>query len=566
MALVVGNGAYAKVRRLPNPTSDAKAMEALFKAAGFDIVSAREDLGNAAMRRALRDFSDHVRDAAIAVVFYAGHGIEVNGRNYLIPVDAILERDIDVEDETVSLERVAEVLEQATRLRLVILDACRDNPFLLSIKRTIAGRSIGRGLAEVRVFTADTLIAFAAKAGSIAADGVGDNSPYTIALVEHLTTPGLDLRLALGRVRDAVLKSTANRQEPFVYGSLGGAEIPLVVARISEATQEWSRVDKTSMPELETFVRRHASSPEAEYARARITALTKQVTMPEPPKPKLATSSQPAPATPCDGAEVAVGATERKCLKPGAGKVEWFKDCARCPEMVVVPAGEFTMGSNDGGADEKPVHKVTIVKPLAVGKFEVTFSEWDTCVAAGGCKHKPADRGWGRGRQPVIGVSWDDVTKDYLPWLSRSAGKAYRLLTEAEWEYSARASTTSPFWWGAEISTLQANYSGKSSSAGGDKGQYRQRTLPVDSFKSNPWGLYNVHGNAREWVQDCYKESYLGAPSDGRAVPEFAHCKRGVRSGSWDYGPQDLRSAFRDWDGQGSRDYFVGFRVARTLE
>jgi hypothetical protein len=228
VALVIGNGAYASVGKLPNPTRDAAALEALFRKAGFDVVEVKRNLGVAALRRALRDFSDHVRDADIAVVTYAGHGIEVNGANYLIPIDAVLERDIDVEDEAVPLERVTQVLQQAKRLRLVILDACRDNPFARSMRRTVAGRSIGRGLAQVEVTGSDTLIAFAAKAGSTAADGDGTNSPYTTALVKHLTTAGLDLRLALGRVRDEVLKTTGNKQEPFVYGSLGGSEIALV--------------------------------------------------------------------------------------------------------------------------------------------------------------------------------------------------------------------------------------------------------------------------------------------------------------------------------------------------
>lgn len=231
VALVIGNSEYAKVSKLPNPGRDAAAVEAMLKAAGFDAVQRANDLGVNAMRRALRDFSDHARDAEIAVVFFAGHGIEVGGTNYLIPVDAVLERDIDVADETVSLDRVSEMLEQTKRLRLIILDACRDNPFVRSMKRTVASRSIGRGLAKVEVATSDTLIAYAAKAGSTASDGDGGNSPYTMALVQHLTTPGLDIRLALGRVRDHVLKSTTNRQEPFVYGSLGGAEIPLVPAR-----------------------------------------------------------------------------------------------------------------------------------------------------------------------------------------------------------------------------------------------------------------------------------------------------------------------------------------------
>jgi hypothetical protein len=203
-------------------------MDFLLKGAGFDTVIARQDLGAAEMRRALRDFSDQVRGADIVVIYYAGHGLEVNGTNYLIPTDAVLERDLDVEDEAIPLDRVTQIVEPAKRLRLVILDACRNNPFLQTMQRTMASRSIGRGLAKVDVLASDTLIAFAAKAGSIASDGSGSNSPYTSALLRHLATPGLDLRLALGRVRDDVLTSTGGRQEPYIYGSLGGTEVALV--------------------------------------------------------------------------------------------------------------------------------------------------------------------------------------------------------------------------------------------------------------------------------------------------------------------------------------------------
>lgn len=230
-ALVIGNSAYTKVPILANPGHDASAMAATLRRVGFDVVQQHDNAGGQAMRRALRDFADQARDADIAVVFYAGHGIEVNGVNYLLPVDAVLERDTDAEDEAVSLDRILQMLASVKRLRLVILDACRDNPFSPTMRRTVATRSIGRGLAKVDVIASDTLVAFAAKAGSTAADGDGNNSPFTSALVKHLIAPGLDVRLALGRVRDDVLKATANRQEPFVYGSLGGAELPIVTAK-----------------------------------------------------------------------------------------------------------------------------------------------------------------------------------------------------------------------------------------------------------------------------------------------------------------------------------------------
>ena len=231
VALVIGNSAYQNVPKLANSVNDARAIATLLKNAGFDIVESRSDLGMANIRRAMRDFINIARDADIGVVYYAGHGIEVDGTNYLIPVDAVLEHDVDVDDEALSVDRVLKTLEAVKRLRLVILDACRDNPFARSMKRTIASRSIGRGLAKVEPTTSDTLIAFAAKAGSTAMDGNGKNSPFTAALLKYLATPGLDVRIAFGRVRDDVLKATSNQQEPFVYGSLGGDVVSLVPAQ-----------------------------------------------------------------------------------------------------------------------------------------------------------------------------------------------------------------------------------------------------------------------------------------------------------------------------------------------
>lgn len=235
VALVVGNSAYQHVARLANPSNDAEAIATTFKQAGFDVIESRRDLKAGEMRRVLRDFADKARDSDMAVVYYAGHGIEVDGTNYVIPVDAALERDTDVYDEALALDRLLVTIEPAKRLRLVILDACRDNPFSKTMKRTIGTRAIGRGFAKVEPASPNTLIAFAAKAGSTASDGDSSNSPFTAALVKHITTPGLDLRKAFGFVRDDVLRQTSNRQEPFVYGSLGGNDVTLVPAPVAPA-------------------------------------------------------------------------------------------------------------------------------------------------------------------------------------------------------------------------------------------------------------------------------------------------------------------------------------------
>ena len=230
VALVLGNSAYQNVAPLANPVNDSARIASTLKDAGFDVVDSRRDLPAAETRRALRDFADRARDADIAVVYYAGHGIEVDGGNYLIPVDARLERDTDIYDEGLSLDRILIAIEPAKKLRLVILDACRDNPFSRTMKRTVASRAIGQGLAKVEPTSPNVLIAYSAKAGSTAADGDGKNSPFTAALSHHLTKPGLDVRRAFGFVRDEVLKTTGNKQEPFVYGSLGGEDVPLVPA------------------------------------------------------------------------------------------------------------------------------------------------------------------------------------------------------------------------------------------------------------------------------------------------------------------------------------------------
>ena len=233
VAFVVGNSSYQNVVPLTNPANDATAITEMFRKAAFDVVESRRDLKNTEMRRALRDFTEKARDADIAVIYYAGHGIEVDGTNYLIPVDAVLERDTDAYDEAIALDRILQAIEPAKQLRLVILDACRDNPFAKSMKRTVASRSLGRGLAGVEPSRPNTLIAFAAKGGSTAADGDNKNSPFTTALLKYLAQPGLELGKAFRLVRDDVMNATGNRQEPFVYGSLGGNDVALVPAPVA---------------------------------------------------------------------------------------------------------------------------------------------------------------------------------------------------------------------------------------------------------------------------------------------------------------------------------------------
>jgi formylglycine-generating enzyme required for sulfatase activity len=275
---------------------------------------------------------------------------------------------------------------------------------------------------------------------------------------------------------------------------------------------------------------------------------------------------------------IAVGApgnSETRLFAPGDGKIEWFRDLNVGPEMVVIPAGSFIMGSPESerrrGENEGPQHTVTFAEPFAVSRFAVTFNEWDACATDGGCKgYKPNDNGWGRGRRPAINVSWDDA-KAYVDWLAKKTDKQYRLLSEAEWEYMARAGTTTAFWWGDSISPHQANYGSILADTFGflnakpSTDVTPQRTLVVNSFAPNPWGLYQVHGNVWEWTEDCYDDSYNGAPTDGSAWISGKYATRVARGGSWVDVPDLLRSASRTAGTSDTRGRGIGFRVARTL-
>ena len=253
-------------------------------------------------------------------------------------------------------------------------------------------------------------------------------------------------------------------------------------------------------------------------------------------------------------------------MQPG----ESFQECAACPVMTVIAPGSFTMGSPSSELGrretEGPQHQVTIVQKFALGRFSVSFDEWDACVADGGCNgYAPSDGGWGRGKLPVVNVSWNEA-KSYLVWLSRKTTKAYRLPTEAEREYAARAGTSTPFWWGSSITTEQANYNGNSPyGADGVRGEFRGKSVPVDSFLPNPWGLFQMHGNVSEWTEDCWHENYNGAPIDGSPWTSPYCNERVRRGGSIGSPPEVLRSASRLSGPQAKGQPFIGFRVVRQL-
>ena len=550
VALVVGNSTYAHIGRLPNPDNDARDMAAALRRLGFEVTT-ELDADRVELTEALRAFTRRSAAADVSLVFYAGHGIEMDGVNYLVPVDARLERDVDVRFETLTLDDLM-VSTAGASLRLVILDACRNNPLARSMQRTAASRSVSGGsFADLNedLLGDETLVAYAAAAGTTAADGRGRNSPYTAALLSHLETP-VEILTLFRRVRAQVLAATNGQQRPHEYQSLvrehylsgvsGSAPVTTTVAgdgattaaRLQQENLFWESIRESTNPgDFEAYLRQYPAGVYRVLATNRLAVLR--------------TSAADPPAV--------------DSWAPGTV----FRDCPTCPEMVVVPAGRFQMGcvsGRDCRDDERPVHGVEVAS-FALSKHEITFDEYDTFVQATGHR-RPSDRGWGRGGRPVINVFWEDA-EAYAAWLSRETGEEYRLPSESEWEYAARAGTTTRYSWGQGVGRNRANCDGCGS------WWDDERTAPTGSFVANGWGLHDMHGNVWEWVADCWHENYERAPRDGSAWTSGGDCGRRVlRGGAWIDSPTSLRSADRLRTPRGGPRIldFIGFRVARTLD
>ena len=466
VALVIGNSGYGDaIGYLKNPANDARLMAKSLRSVGFDVIE-RIDANQKQMKRAVRDFGDKLRSAGedgVGLFYYAGHGVQMGGQNYLVPLKADINGEGDVDIEAVSAGSILAQMEYAgTRVNIVILDACRNNPFKRGFRSSV------RGLARMDA-PRGSYIAYATAPGDVAADGTGANSPFTTALAKAVTQRGVPLEQAFKLVRRDVQAATNKKQTPWTSSSLTGnfyfSGRPTTVAQPTPALQQqqaapqqqadivaWQSIQNSTNPEeFEAFILAFRDSPFAGIARVKMKALKKKQVAVVIPQPK--------PSPPPQQAQPAVGIFPKK-ITPG----RTFKDCSNCPEMVEIQAGSFLMGSDSSLSKARPIHKVTISKPFAVGKYETTFAQWDACVAAGGCSNRPKNQegisagkdkgwGWGGGNLPVINVSWEDA-KVYVRWLSGKTGKGYRLLSEAEWEYAARAGTSTKWSCGDQESCL----------------------------------------------------------------------------------------------------------------
>ncbi len=541
VALVVGNAAYAD-RPLRNPVNDAQLMQTTLRDLGFHVQVAT-DVDRRGLLAALRDFEARARGAEVALFYFAGHGAQVGGANYLIPVNAQIRTETDVPDESLDAAGVLRRIEEARpRVGLVVLDACRDNPY------PGANRSSARGLARMSVPTG-TIVAYATAPGSTAEDGSGTQGTYTGALARYLAQPGLDIKEVFDRAAQEVERLTNGRQRPREEIGLRGRfvlrEMPAAVLATGPVQGVPSTLTPVDDPERDVW----------ELAKRRDNAATYEAYLQAYPQGRYVAAARaalaglrPAPVETRPASAVAVAPSAAPSVL-GRRDSEVFKDCAECPEMVAIPAGRFLMGSPPGEAgryaDEGPQRWVGISR-FAMGKYEVTQGEWLAVMGS-----NPSDFSNCGMNCPVENVSWNDA-QEYVRRLSQRTGQSYRLPSEAEWEYSAKAGTTTAYFWGDRFDGGRANNGGS--------------TVPVGRYPANAFGLHDMHGNVWEWVQDVWHDSYAGAPSDGSARMSGGDASRRVlRGGSWNISPRVLRSAGRGGNSPGGRNIGTGFRIARTL-
>lgn len=593
LALVIGNDQYKKVEVLKNARNDARLVAATLKAAKFEVTIV-EDANRAKLFGAIEAFGRRISRGDEVVFFYAGHGVQIGSNSVLLPVDITAESERQVERDGVPLVDVQDALKDA-RVSILVIDACRDNPFPRQGTRSMGGT---RGLIPPEAANGQAIIMSAGR-NQKAMDSVPGqhdaNGLFTSEFVRVIRTPGLDVRAALVQVRDQVddkAKRASHAQRPslvddlrgnFYFFVAPGATViinprpmpsPPVRVQTGEEIEQQAWEDAQKADTVESLRAYLAEYPMGRFAsRARIRMATLRGT--------------PVKATPRpDAVTVLIAPTQP--AQPGV----LFRDCEECPEMMPISAGTFEMGSPSSEVgrhqSEGPLHRAT-VSSFSLGRTHVTRGQYAAFVnetsheigqdcstgEIGKGEARPV-RNWrepGHQQQdnhPVVCVNWNDALA-YVDWLSRKTGKRYRLPTEAEWEYAARAGTTTARYWGG-VQDPACSFSNLAARAGKptllglfecDDGY--AYSAPTKSFKPNAFGLYDMIGNAWQWVEDCWHGNYNGSPADGSA---WVGCDSSVgymlRGGSWRSDTRFARSAGRERGMSVLRLDDTGFRVARA--
>jgi len=565
-ALVIGNSNYAS-SPLKNPANDARDMAKTLEELGFDVIH-RENAGKKAIREGIRDFEKKLRGGGVGLFYFAGHGMQVGGKNYLIPTDAQIETEADVEDAAVEANWILGKMEDAgNEINIVILDACRNNPVARSF------RSASAGLAEMKA-PKGAVIAYATSPGEVAADGYGKNGTYTKYLLKYLREPGLEIGQFFKKVGKDVADETGEKQMPWMDSKFYGdfyfladsgsiatekPQIPAEPAKPKQATlnitadvsgaEVWVNgnkqgvlprnftISESGMYEVEVTApgyKKYRTSKNIEIGKEYEVAVHLEKEPEAPPAPVVKPS------------------VSQKPSKEGFINSLGMK-------FVYIPPGTFMMGSpsdEPGRYDNETQHRVTISKPFYMQTTEITQAQWKAVMGSNPSKFTDCGDDC-----PVEQVSWDDV-QGFIKKLNQKGEGTYRLPTEAEWEYAARAGTTTPFSFGNCLSADQANYDGKYPLEGCAKGQYRKKTVPVESFAPNAWGLYDMHGNVWEWCAD-WKGDY---PSGSVTNPPSSGSAHVLRGGGWNRIARDCRAASRISFTPVNWYLLIGFRIASSSD
>ena len=546
-ALVIGNGNYTGISRLTNPVNDANDIETALRSLGFTVEKVLngnlEQMENAVLNLKRRLSGSR---ETYGFFFYAGHGVQASGENYLIPVAADnIRNETHLRERAVSLQFILDNLrESGNELNMVVLDACRDNPFGWA-------RSGSRGLTVVSRAPSGTIVMYAAGAGQTASDGTGSrNGLFTGYLLNNLRTQGLSVYEIFANTMGNVSGATNGDQDPELSLRYANAHSVYLGARPAPPASPAPQSASASQP---------APSPQPASA-----ATIQPATTPTPQPtlaPQTTTTAAVHPITPSVTGQII----------PSTGAVP--------PGFVHINGGTFTMGSSANealrDADRESQRQVT-VSSFNMGRYEVTQKEYQEVMGNNPSNFKGDNL-------PVENVSWFDaveycnrrsqregLTPPYIisgSGISRTvtwnrSANGYRLPTEAEWEYACRAGTTTPFSTGNNITTAQANYNGNNPYNNNAKGEYRGRTTPVGTFAANAWGLYDMHGNVWEWCWDWYGDYASGAQTDPAGALSGSY--RVYRGGSWGSNGQYLRSAVRNNSIlPSSRLSGLGFRLLR---
>jgi formylglycine-generating enzyme required for sulfatase activity len=570
---VIGNSNYSgKLSHLKNPTNDARDIKSALSSKGFEVIfTTNADLEE--MERKIDKFTHKLKSAKVGFFYFAGHGLEVKKKNYIVPIGANISNEYKVKSRTVSVDEVVERMgDSGVRLSMVVLDACRNDPFHRG----------GGGLAPKEAH--GTLIAYATAPGDVASDGDGDNGLYTKHLLKSLNTPNLKHTEIFRQTRTGVYSESAGKQRPYVSdGTIGVFYFNITDTPTYQKPkpQGNSSFQFSSNKPILYSLTVHTTPSNARVYITNITPKYKDGILLERGKYKLKIKA--------DGYYSKEGSVElksdlsisvaldkkpvTKAPKPTYSSKD--KGSYIRPALVFIQKGSFMMGSENGDSDEKPVHKVNIQKDFYIGKYEVTVGEFrkfidDTyyktdadkkgyCWTWNGEWKKITGANWKNPgfsqteQNPVACVSWNDA-KEYTKWLSQKTGDRYRLPSESEWEYVARAGTKSKYSFGDDSRELK-KYAWYYSNSG-------DKTHKVGLLEANPWGVYDMHGNVWEWCEDSYS-SYENHSKNETPTISKSNNKKVLRGGSWYNDSGYLRSANRSRSDSDSSNCSYGFRVIR---